>query len=216
MSARNCQAQLQDASTLTDGWPDPVRSQVQLFRLDSWWLAGQGEDRLQAGDADGSIALLREALTRSPSNAVFRVRLANAYLQSGQLDEAKRVIGEAPGEQASNFDLLRMNGTIAIFAEDWPAAVENLRMAVQQKPDSAALLADFGFALRQAGKLSEAAEVLDRSVRLDPQSSATWKQLVEILVEARDHEEAKLVVERGLEYLPDDSAMRALKQKLSE
>lgn len=215
-SFRKYQTLLREETDVTDGWPDPVRSQVQLFRLDSWWLAGQGEDRLEVGDVNGSLALLREALERSPKNTVFRARLANALLQSGQLDEAKQVLADAPSRQAEQFDLVRMAGTIAMYAEGWPLAAENLRVAVRQKPDSAALLADLGFALRQSGRLSGAVEELTRSVRIDPRSAATWQQLVETLIESKESEKALQEVERGLRSLPDDSTLLALKKSLSE
>ncbi len=215
-SFRKYQTLLREGTDVIDGWPDPVRSQVQLFRLDSWWLAGQGEDRLEVGDVSGSVALLREAVERSPGNAVFRARLANAYLQSGRLDEARRVLAEAPGTQAAHFDLVRMAGTIAMYSEDWPLAAEKLRVAVRQKPDSAALLADLGFALRQSGRLSGAVEELTRSVTIDPRSAATWQQLVETLIESDEREKARQEVTRGLRYLPDDATLLALRKSLSE
>ena len=209
-NANEYRGRLQADTSLTDGWPDPVRSQVQLFRLDSWWLAGQGESRLEIGDVSGSIALLRKAVEQSPANVVFRVRLANVYLRSGQYNEARQVIDNASEEQRLHFDMVRARATLALLSEEWRTAEQHLRLAMRQKNDSAALRSDLGFSLRQQGLHTEAIQEFERSLDLDPNSLTTWKQLVETLVESGNREQAQHAVDQALKHFPNDADLLAL------
>lgn len=210
VSTRRYQEQLHTDSKLVSGWPDPLGSQVQLFRLDTWRLVAQGQSRLDHGDVSGSVALLRKAIQQVPGNPSFRARLATAYLRSGQLNKARQVISEAPPEQREQFDLVRVSAAVSLLAEDWDGAAVSLEAVLKQKPDSSELLTDLGFVRRQQGRFADAVSTFEQSISLDPKTPATWKQLVETLAESSDRTAAREALARALSYLPDHPELQTL------
>jgi tetratricopeptide (TPR) repeat protein len=87
-------------------------------------------------------------------------------------------------------------GAAAFEREDWPAVIEHMTRAVQQRPwhDDAYNL--MGFAYRKLGDYDQALQAYDRALGLNPHHRGALEYLGEAYLELDRPEDAKAMLER--------------------
>src|SRR5260370_20743821 len=143
---------------------------AQAERLDPKeprWPYVQGLGLLHP-DPGASLAYLRRAAERSgeEDSLAFRLRLAEALLNTGQLEEAEQQLQTALRLDANHLRTRLDLGRLSALREDWPAAVESLSACVTDAHARRAALRLRAQAYRRLGQrqLAEADE--DRAGKL--------------------------------------------------
>lgn len=104
-------------------------------------------------------------------------------------------------------------GRKALFEKD-PKAVDYLTRALERGSDIPYTLLDLGEALSRAGRVAEAAEVLERGVAIWPYVPALQKSLALRYITLKQYPRALYVMKHYMELFPGDSFMRGLLNKV--
>lgn len=124
---------------------------------------------LNGGDADGAIAICREALDEDPDDVNFTALLGAILLKARRLGEAeaalRRAIALAPSFAKPHEDL----GLLLVQQRRNDEAEEILRRAVRLDPELEQAHFQLGRALLANGKSAEADEAFERCFALNPE-----------------------------------------------
>lgn len=84
----------------------------------------EARERMQAGDAEGALSLLKAALEADPSNPRIAVALAEAQAASGDISGAEATLDRLPGEDQDGRDVLALRSRLSFERQvaDAPAA----------------------------------------------------------------------------------------------
>jgi hypothetical protein len=96
------------------------------------------------------------------------------------------------------------------------AAIQYLSRAVQLGSDSASDYRNLGSLLAQAGRTSEAIELMELGVKLNPYDERLYKALAALDISAHRYPQALAAMKRDLELFPEDDFMRSLIEKAQE
>jgi hypothetical protein len=94
------------------------------------------------------------------------------------------------------------------------AAVDHLTRALELGFSAPAVYADLGEALTRAKREEEAAQTLERGIRLMPYEPVLYKSLVLRFINLKRYAEARKAMEQYLELFPEDDFMRGLLLKV--
>jgi putative PEP-CTERM system TPR-repeat lipoprotein len=163
-------------------------------------LAGAVEFGL--GNRQTAIAHLGKVLERMPDHAYARKLMAAAMVDTGQLDEAQRLIAGLRGDH----DLLTasLQGDIALRRGDYAAARQHLEQASRLAPDNPALLVELAKSRMGSGDTAGAIEALNRAAELDTATGRPDAILVQTHLRAGRHSEAMAAAERLIRERPQD------------
>jgi len=124
---------------------------------------------LNGGDADGAIAICREALDEDPTDVNFTALLGAILLKARRLEEAeaalRRAIALAPSFAKPHEDL----GLLLVQQRRHDEAEDVLRRAVRLDPELEQAHFHLGRALLANGKSAEADEAFERCFALNPE-----------------------------------------------
>jgi tetratricopeptide (TPR) repeat protein len=125
-------------------------------------------------------------------------------MQAGRFLEAQVCCQQALTIDANHADTLRLLGLLSLQAEQYDAAVEWISRAIRRdpKPD---FLTDLGNILLKQDRNTEAVDVFDKVVRLEPSDARAWRRLGDALVEADRAPEGVLCFQHALGLDPQNS-----------
>jgi tetratricopeptide (TPR) repeat protein len=134
----------------------------QLERRFEWlYLAGVVEERL--AHHEEAAALFRDALALSPGALPARLKLADALLESGALEEAEQAFGALTAEPSAEPHARYGLGRIHMARGQHQEAVAAFDVAVRLYPEFGAAWYSRGLALRRLGQPDEARASLARA-----------------------------------------------------
>jgi adenylate cyclase len=174
-------------------------------------------DHRAATEAKG---LLEQAIERDPAYAQAYSLLGLYYFDewrlwgssrdanlSQALDLAETAAGLARADPAPHILLAQIHQ----FRREFEAASADADMALQLRPNEAVALANLGSMLRYAHRAKEAAEVLERAIRLDPFHPPNYLEwLGDAYFLLGRYDECIQVVERGIALDPDFVALHVV------
>jgi Tfp pilus assembly protein PilF len=102
------------------------------------------------------------------SKAMYEFSIANAFLQAGNLQEARDALGRALTEDLSFYIAHQRLAALSLAAGDTATAVSEYELAVQLNNDDAPLRAEYGAVLVRLGKHAESESHLLRAIELEP------------------------------------------------
>jgi tetratricopeptide (TPR) repeat protein len=143
-----------------------------------------------------AAAQLREVLALSPDYLPARVKLAEALLESGELEESRTrfrsLVNEPAATPAAEVGL----GRIAAAERQHEAAIEHLQRAVALFPELGAAHYALALSYRALGRLDEARDALARHA----QFGATWPAIHDPLLAKVTtlREDARALQQRGV------------------
>jgi tetratricopeptide (TPR) repeat protein len=167
----------------------------QLERRFDWFYL-DGIVRARLGHHDEAAALFREAVALSPSSLPARLKLADALLESGAIDDAERAFAalanEAVAEPHARYGL----GRVHAARGEHERAIAQLDAAVRLYPEFGAAWYSLGLALRNLGRLDDARESLTRAREF----GTRWPGVADpVLARVRAlREDANALLARGL------------------
>lgn len=150
------------------------------------------------------VALERgDAVVRLPLNTNdCRYVLALFHHRAKHFADAIRLYQEALGNDLGLFMAHVQMGRIYEEQQMWPNAVDQFQRAVAVSHDDPSLLLDLGVVLREAGRLSEAAETLQRAMDANPRDSRVPYHLAVTLQAVQQPARAREVLTRFLALAP--------------
>ena len=94
-----------------------------------------------------------------------------------------------------------------------PEAVPHFRTAIDLRPRWADTHSSLGLALREQGRIAESIDAFRDAVACDPKDAKLQASLGFTLVEVGEYREAKVVLKRSHDLLPQDHPNRAMVQR---
>jgi len=175
-----------------------LRAQALAPRAVEWhYLDGVALQRL-ARHAE-AVARFDDALRRSPDYLPARAKLAEALLDSGNLDRAEQLYdglrGEPAAEPVAEFGL----GRIAAARERYDAAVGHLERAVALFPEFGAAHYTLALSYRALGRRDAAERALAQNARYGPRWPAIDDPMLAAVIALRD--DAETTFQRGLKLV---------------
>lgn len=183
---------------------------------------------LRLGTPDRAIPHLEALLAIRPDDYASRVNLAQALLETGQKDEALKIV-----EGASEPELARINGYIHQLDEDLDLAIAAYRRAIAADPADLASWNNLGNILAQTGEFDGAINAFEHAISIAPADVAIYLNLADVLSQAERNdarlktlldaqriapEHQRVLIELGVTYarLDDhDAAIRTLEQAIT-
>jgi tetratricopeptide (TPR) repeat protein len=137
-----------------------LRSDDALIRLNL------GNAHLQKGQIDAAIAQYRSAIVFAPDNADLQNNLGQSLLQKGRIDEAfvhfQAAVKIDPEHANAHFLL----GERSLRLAQWDEAIVHFQQTLKSQPDDADAHLQLAIALRERGRLTEAAVHQEKGTRL--------------------------------------------------
>ncbi|MCK6370939.1 MAG: tetratricopeptide repeat protein [Gammaproteobacteria bacterium] len=159
---------------------------------------------LSEGD-EAALGQLEEFARAYPRLGVEAERLRAAVLQrAGRKAEAREAISQALRYRSADVDLLLARGTLLEQMDDLPAALADLRQAVDLAPDGALALNAYGYTLaNRTSRLAEAHQLIRRALERDPDNAAILDSYGWVLFREGRLAEARSYLQLAYSGLPD-------------
>lgn len=188
-------------------YPEAIAAFERASRIDTTSVRaslGTSEAQRAMGNREAAIATLETAWSRNPPSPESQILLAELYRLNGQLaasEGALLVAGDRfPSHiptQLSLIDLYLANGLTHL-------ALERGAQLAQEWPNSMEVQIAYGSALRRSGHMEEAETAFENALALSSITSADLRALAAELEAESLLEEAGDLLERALEFDPDD------------
>ncbi len=162
------------------------------------------------GDLLGALQHLRAASAHDDSSPALRTRLAEAYLQLGQLDDAMRLCRQALKLDGGHCPAHHMLGRVASYRGDLDVGDEALRRALECDPDQDDAWRDLNFLLRAQGRFEEQLELLDRMGNHTADEGWLLRHRGETLKTLGRSDEAMEALRAAVEVDPEDEESLAI------
>jgi tetratricopeptide (TPR) repeat protein len=158
------------------------REALLLFPDDGDLLTGLGYALIEMREYDEARTLLQKALKLEPKNVSALVNLSLAHLYSGEDQAAKASLDKAAKLSSGVADVNLAIATYHAFHHDWANASLNYAKVLQANPRHAAGLNLMGVLRRKQQKVEEALDLIDRSLKLQPENvTFLWNKAITLL-----------------------------------
>ncbi|SFG14688.1 Tetratricopeptide repeat-containing protein [Novosphingobium sp. CF614] len=165
-------------------------------------LAGAVESR--RGRFDRAITYLRVAHRHRPQDLTVRANLAEALFHMGRSTEALALCDDGSAAAEPSLRLARLGAHLAQEAEEFERAVRFYRMVLTKYPEDWSLWNNLGNALSALGRHGEAANMLQKALKLAPDAAPIRINLGNALIEAERFEEGEKILRDAAKADPAD------------
>lgn len=198
----------------TDASNELMRDAVRRGMRPRVFLSLLGDEAGRRGEHELAIESFTLALRAGQPDIPARLRLGEALLASGRVDEARRELSTAVRRRPSSAEAHDALGRFHnIVGEPAPAA-EAFAEATRLGPEEPVFWNNLGVALREGGRLEEAFGAFDEATRLAPSMPDPYWNRGLILARLGRFEEARhqyvLALEANPEFMPARQALAAL------
>jgi tetratricopeptide (TPR) repeat protein len=164
--------------------------------------------KLHTGDFKGTIALLDPLHAANPNDAAVDYILGSALARDGQAEAAQRVINPLLSGPDSGEKRLLL-GVTKSAAHDFNGAREDLKAAVQMKPDLPDVNMYYAMALFSSGETVESRQFFEKELKQNPNDFDSNLHLGMMLrIDDQKYAEALQYLTRALAARPGDLAVR--------
>ncbi|MBV9038311.1 MAG: tetratricopeptide repeat protein [Acidobacteriaceae bacterium] len=164
---------------------------------------GIAKDLLQKGKLQESLSEFQAAIDAHPNDPKPYIGAVLALLKGEAIEGAMTVLAEAKLRFPNNLRLLLETGYAQQLQDNWAAAAESYRQAVQADPGSVLARVFLGRAYRELGQPDKSITVLREAAQLSPDSSLASYELAETLLSADPgNPEASTLLERAAKIDP--------------
>ena len=162
-----------------------------------------GEVRVLQGKYSEALSDFERVLTLDDRNDRAYRGLAKAYAATGLPDKAEETWQKAVALRPNSADGHTQLGLFELYRGNYAKAVVELRRAVSLAPANTKCMSNLGVALLYAGSLDESREVLQNSIRLEP-NYASYANLGNLDLKQGRYAEAAADYENALEINKSD------------
>jgi tetratricopeptide (TPR) repeat protein len=164
---------------------------------------------LDEGDAEAAFGLLREAVSRQPSNVAALELMAEAAVRTGRWQDAEFALKSALGLQPDNLNLQLRLGGVYLAKNDTSAARDVFRELTERYPHSDRAWASLGLLDAQLGNHERALLELEQALRENPLLPEVQLGYGELLLTQGRAAEALAAFQAAKNLLPDDPQLEA-------
>ena len=164
---------------------------------------------LDEGDADAAFGLLREAVSRQPTNVAALELMAEAAVRTGRWQDAEFALKSALGLQPDNLNLQLRLGGVYLAKNDTSAARDVFRELTERYPHSDRAWASLGLLDAQLGNTDRALLELAQALEENPLLPEVQLGYGELLLSQERPAEALAAFQAARNLLPDDPQLEA-------
>lgn len=158
-------------------------------------LYAEGVKELNAGNANGAIVLLKNALDKDQNYFDARYQLAKAYLASGKYEQAEKELQkglrQAPSRPEIRLDLAKLYNSI----NKPDMAITEAQEYLKVKPGSADALEALGIAHARKQSLAEAEKFFRQALQAEPGRVSTKIELARLCLAVDREAEGRALLE---------------------
>lgn len=158
---------------------------------------------VEQGKAGLGMQELEQAKQLDSRSADVHAALGEAYRQQGRITDAKNELQTAMDLAPDQWRWPYLLGALQIDSGDFAAADVSLKTALEKTPDNARVLYDLGLSYRKQGKLDDAGQMYEQSLKLDPRIE-TMMALGMVSVLQQRYDDAVRMYKRATEMSPNE------------
>lgn len=144
---------------------------------DTGALTQLGTISAQLGEHIAAINIYTDLINNHPDNANYLDGLAQAYIDTGKLQEAKKLLEKAVAVNPDYYRPYIQLGYIAILQNQYPTAIAVLEKAMELKPGEPVIYKNLIIAYTQYDDLDQAFDYANKIVRLQPKDAEGYYYL---------------------------------------
>ncbi|MDW8050905.1 MAG: tetratricopeptide repeat protein [Armatimonadota bacterium] len=142
------------------------------------------------------------------------LQLAEEYLRRGELKQAGRLLQRAVRAGKASVECYLRLAEVYRLQENWQAAIDAVRAALQLQPNSTTLRERLVELLLESGRLSEAVEECQRWLREAPDHPVALEHLLDAYWQSMDYEHALQVANQLVRLQPRSPHYRLRRARL--
>ncbi|MYM22113.1 PEP-CTERM system TPR-repeat protein PrsT [Duganella sp. FT135W] len=177
-------------------------------------LRMQGDILRLLGKNDEALAAYQQVLKLHPAQVQAHVDLANLYIQSGKLDEARKELSIGRQAAANNLLLIYTQALLEFKENKILAAQDHLALVLRTAPEHLPSNLLMGAILRSKGAYAQAEQHLQKFLEANPGHPYASKLLASTLMSTGAVDQALAVVEPLFASQQQDPEMMALAGEL--
>jgi tetratricopeptide (TPR) repeat protein len=187
---------------------DAFRRSYELNPANSLGLMGMVETELAQNHSDKAMQLLQTEAAKAPNRMDLVLALGNVAIRTGQYDLAvsyfQKVAASLPKGSKAQGDLFSRIGEAYRRKGDLTNAIAALQKAREILPENGVVLSTLALVLEAAERWSEARQVYEVVLKLDPNNAVALNNLAYLLTEhGGDLNDALTKAQRAKQLLPD-------------
>ncbi len=157
--------------------PEPILEPVVPEPKTFSEFVAAGKKAHRNGDFADSILLLEQAARKKPNHATPIVHMARAYLELGQIDEARSMAEKAVEINPSSSFSWNTLGRVELAEGDSDAAIASFTRATDENEDNSYAWNNLGYVLIGQENFEEAAEALENATSGSNPTAYMWNNL---------------------------------------
>jgi tetratricopeptide (TPR) repeat protein len=187
---------------------DAFRRSYELNPANSRGLMGMVETQMAQNHPDQAMQLLQAEAAKVPNRMDFLLALGNTAVRAGRFDEAisyfEKVAAAMQKGSKSQGDIYLRIGETYRRKGDLTNSIIALQKARAILPENGVVLSTLGLVLDAAGRWSEARQVYEVVIKMDPTNGVALNNLAFLLSEhGGDLDDALTKAQRAKQLLPD-------------
>ncbi len=162
---------------------------------------------VQGNDPQRAEAVLQDVIKNEGTNAsglTARTRLAAIRITRNDAAGAEKLVGDVLEKSPHDADALVLRGNLRLARGDAKGAIDDLRAASRDLPNSQPILRALARAHLRNNEIALAEEMLRRAVDADPSDTPTRMELVELLQQTGQKDEARSALRALAKERPGD------------
>jgi Tfp pilus assembly protein PilF len=167
-----------------------------------------------AGRYSEARPLYESLYQREADDAEVLFRLGVIYANGGKLDTAGAMLARAARRHRDSVEIINAQANVAWLQAAWPEAERLFKAALELGPGNSTVLANYGLCLHDAGRLTEAADMLQRALLADPRHIDALVNMALVHIDLGDAAAAAACLQRALAAAPDCAEAHALLAQL--
>jgi tetratricopeptide (TPR) repeat protein len=187
---------------------ESFRKTYQLNPANARGLMGLVETAMAEGKPDDALAMLQAEAEKTPNNLDLRLAIGNIAVRAGKYDmalqEFQKVMGALDPNSRQRGDVyLRIGETYRRKGDD-VGAVSVLQKAREALPDNSTVMSTLALTLDHAGRWSDARQVYEATLKLDPNNGIALNNLAFLMAEHNgDLDDALTKASKAKQLLPN-------------
>lgn len=165
-------------------------------------LVQEGDRLQQAGNYRGAVVLYKNALEKDANDLNARFGLANAYLESGRLEQAEKEFQKVLLQNPARTEILLKLATLYIQQKKPDQALLELDKYHSDNPETVDSLVLYGRAHGALGDLASAEKFFTQALSLDDQAIDPRLNLAKVHLQQQDPGKATTYLEQVIQLDP--------------
>jgi len=187
---------------------DAFRRAYQLNPASSRGLMGMVETEMAQNKIDAALALLQAEADKAPNHLDFLLALGNTAVRAGKYDMAiatfEKVLARTDKGSKAQGDIYLRLGETYRRKGDLSNAIQELQQARTTLPDNTVVLTTLALVLDGASRKSEAKQVYEATLKLEPNNGVVLNNLAFLIAESGgDLDDALTKAQRAKQLLPN-------------